>query len=223
MIEFTKYIKENNGNFKANLLLIVDVQEEFSKFIPHGFVDNLIDYSKQFESVYQIWDSNDANKVSYKFANQKEIYIKKFGTKFSEKLVETIKKLDNKYPTAQEGFKIKLIDIDSDEDNGSVEQIQTQVQGQNNVDEDDTSNAHVVRINNKHRWFFVTTKISDFFETLKGQNIIIVGGAAGECIQDVYVAMKSFDINVKYNESYMYSAKNNNSQNHDPKTQSQTL
>ena len=195
MKKFTKYLNENNEQTKPDILVIVDVQEEFAKFIPQGFVNNLIEYSKNFSTVYQIWDSNDANKPSYKFANQKGIYIKKFGTKFSEDLVETVANLDKKYPNAKEGDIFEFDDVDS----------------------------YVVRINNKHRWFYVTAKLAVLFKSLKGKSVIVVGGADKECIQDVFEAMESFGIRVQYNKSYMYSAKNNNSQTHDPKTQEQTL
>jgi len=195
MKKFTNYLNENTEQSKADILVIVDVQQNFSSFIPSGFVNNLIEYSKNFKTVIQIWDSNDANKPSYKFANQKGIYIKKFGTKFSDDLVQTVANLDKKYPNAKEGDIFEFEDVDS----------------------------YVVRIANKHRWFYVTSKLSKLFQSLKSQTVELVGGADGECIQDVFEAMESFGINVYYNKGYMYSAKNNNGQQHDPKTQEQTL
>jgi hypothetical protein len=191
--KFNTYINENNQ--QSQILIIVDVQEEFSKFIPQNFVKNTIEYSKNFPTVIQIWDSNDATKPSYEFANQKGIYIKKFGTKFSEDLVDTVEKLDKKYPNAKEGDVFEFDDVDS----------------------------YVVRINNNHRWFYVTEKMAKLFKKLKGKQVILVGGADKECIQDVFEAMESFGIPVQYNKAYMYSAKNNNGQMHDPKSQAQTL
>jgi len=191
--KYEQYIKENNNN--AQILLIVDVQQEFEKFIPNNFVNNLIEYSKNFPTVIQIWDSNDATKPSYEFANQKGIYIKKFGTKFSDDLVQTVAGLDKKYPNAKEGDIFEFEDVDS----------------------------YVVKIANKHSWFYVPAKMSKLFKTLKGKSVIATGGAWGECLQDVYEAMESFGINVQYNKAYIYSAKNNNGQNHNPKTQAQTL
>ena len=195
MKPFTTYLKENIEEPKTEILVIVDVQEEFAKFIPSGYVNNLIEYSKSFPTVIQIWDSNDANKPSYKFANQKGIYIKKFGTKFSDDLVQTVATLDEKYPNAKEGDIFEFDDVDS----------------------------FVVRIANKHRWFYVTAKLAVLFKSLTGKQVELVGGADNECIKDVFEAMESFKINVHYNKGYMYSAKNNNSQVHDPKTQAQTL
>jgi hypothetical protein len=195
MKQFTIYLNENKEQQKVDILVIVDVQEEFSKFIPKNFVTNLIEYSKHFSTVIQIWDSNDATKPSYKFANQKGIYIKKFGTKFSDDLVDTVAKLDKKYPNAKEGDIFEFDDVDS----------------------------YVVRIANKHRWFYVPAKMATLFKSLKGKSVVVVGGADDECIRDVYEAMESFGIKVQYNKAYMYSAKNNNSQTHNPKTQEQTL
>jgi len=192
---FTKYLTENTTKQKTDILVIVDVQEEFSKFIPKNFVTNLIEYSKHFPTVIQIWDSNDATKPSYKFANQKGIYIKKFGTKFSDDLVKTVAALDKKYPNAKEGDIFEFDDIDS----------------------------YVVKISNKHSWFYTPAKMSKLFKTLKNKTIELVGGADDECIKDVYEAMKSFGINVYYNKAYIYSAKNNSGQTHNPKTQAQTL
>ena len=195
MKKFTKYLNEKIKSEKIDILVIVDVQEEFSKFIPKNFVINLIEYSKKFSTVIQIWDSNDATKPSYKFANQKGIYIKKFGTKFSEELIDTVAKLDKKYPNAKEGDIFEFDDVDS----------------------------YVVRIANKHRWFYVPSKMATLFKSLKGKKVIVVGGANNECIKDVYEAMESFGIKVQYNYAYIYSANNNNHQIHNPKTQSQTL
>lgn len=194
LIKFNDFIYENIDN-TYSILLIVDVQEEFSKFIPEGFVDNLIEYSKSFPTVIQIWDSNDATKPSYNFANQKGIYIKKFGTKFSDNLVKIVEDLDKKYPNAKEGDKFEF------EDNGSF----------------------VVRIANKHKWFFVTSKLSKLFTSLIGKNVLVTGGAWSECIQDVYEAMESFGVNVQYNKDYIYSAKNNSQQQHNPKIQKNTI
>ena len=195
MRTFSTYLTENIEEPKTEILLIVDVQQNFSKFIPSGLVNNLIEYSKNFPTVIQIWDSNDASKPSYKFANQKGIYIKKFGTKFSEELVDTVAKLDAKYPNAKEGDIFEFDDV----------------------------NSYVVKVANAHSWFYITEKIGNLFQSLKGKNVEIVGGAYGECIYDVFIGMKAFGINVHENKSYIYSAKNNSSQNHDPKTQAQTL
>ena len=45
------------------------------------------------------------------------------------------------------------------------------------------------------------------FQKLRNRKIIIVGGADDECIEDLYVAAKSFNITPIYNHQYIYSAK----------------
>lgn len=181
MKKYTELIKENHGG----ILLIVDVQKEFGDFIPKGFVNALIEYSKKFHTVYQIWDSNEDQKSpSYTFANQKLAVIKKFGTKFSDELEETVAKLNKKYPNAKEGDVFKFDDV----------------------------NSYVVRVKNNHGWFYVPEKMANLFKSLKGKNVIVCGGAWNECLKDVYEAMESFGILVKYDKRYIYSAKNNKDQ-----------
>jgi hypothetical protein len=148
-------------------------------------------YCKNFNTVYQIWDSNKIDKPSYKFLNQKGLFEKKYGTKFSKNLVYTTDELNKRYPNAKEGDIFKL-------------------------DETDT---YIVRIKNNHKWFYVNKGLVDLFKNLKGKNVILVGGAYGECITDVYESMETFGVLVKYNKNYIYSAKNSNKEYHKIKTQ----
>jgi hypothetical protein len=184
MKKFSHYIKEDK-NSKNDILIIVDVQKEFNDFIPQGFVKSLIKYCENFHTIYQIWDSNAGQKnPSYTFPNEKLAIIKKFGTKFSDELDETVAKLNKKYPNAKEGDVFNFDDI----------------------------NSYVVRVKNQHSWFYVPEKMANLFKSLKGKNITVVGGAKNECIQDVFESMESFGIKVKYDERYLYSAKTNNTQ-----------
>jgi hypothetical protein len=104
-------------------------------------------------------------------------------------------KLNKKYPNSKEGDIYEFDDI----------------------------NSYVVRVKNNHGWFYVTEKMSQLFSQLKGKTVILVGGAARECIQDVYEAMKAFDIDVKYDKRFMYSAKTSNTQKYNINTQSQLI
>lgn len=195
MINFTNYVRENINN--DGILFIVDLQKEFSEFIPENMVDAVIKYCNNFHSVYQIWDSNKADKPSYTFPNQKAAIIKKYGTKFSDDLEKTIKQLNEKYPTAKEGDIFEFDDVDS----------------------------YVVRVKNNHLWFYIPEAMANIFKQLSGKNVILCGGAAGECLEDVYVAMRSkiFNINANYNKDYCYSAKTSNKQKYNQKTQSKII
>jgi len=182
MKTFTTLVNEKKDH--DGMLMVVDVQKEFEKFIPQNFVKMLIKYCDNFHTVYQIWDSNDAKKPSYTFPNQKQAVIKKFGTKFSDDLEETVEKLNKKYPNAKEGDVFEFDDI----------------------------NSYVVRVKNNHSWFYVPEKMAQLFKSLKGKKVIVVGGADNECLQDVFEAMESFGIKPEYNKKYIYSAKTSNQQ-----------
>ena len=184
------------------ILMIVDVQEDFQKYIPQGMVEAITEYCKGFDSVYQIWDSHKAQEPDYKFPNQKGNLVKKFGTKFSADLEKICKDLNKKYPNAKEGEYFKFNDTDS----------------------------YVVKITNNHSWFYVTEQISKSFKSLKGKNVTLIGGAGptnsqfysskngdlsfdnGECIKDVYESMIAFGIKVQYDTRYIYNSKTSNNQ-----------
>ncbi|NPV13199.1 MAG: hypothetical protein HPY57_15640 [Ignavibacteria bacterium] len=191
MKNYLEFIKEQSENRNDGILIVCDLQKEFSRYIPTGMVDAVIDYCKKFHTVYQIWDSNNANKPSYTFPNQKAAIIKKFGTKFSDELEDTVAKLNQKHPNAKEGDIFEFDDV----------------------------NSYVVRVKNNHGWFYVPEKMAELFKSLKGKTVILVGGAYGECLKDVYEAMKSFGIKPQYDKRFIYSAKTNNTQQFDPKTQ----
>lgn len=192
MRKFTQKINENKNSIN---LIIVDVQNEFKKFIPQGFVDSLIKYCENFDNVYQIWDTNKAQKPTYKFPNEVKVINKKYGTKFSENLKETIEELNQKYPNAVEG----------------------------DMYEFDDANSYVVKVNNNHQWFYIPEDMSKLFNELKNKKCVLVGGADRECLQDVYVAMVSFGCKVKYDKRFVYSANNSHTQKFDPKTQPSLL
>jgi len=188
MKNYVQFIKENQSD---GFLIVCDIQKEFGKFLPQGYVDAVIDYCKNFHTVYQIWDSNDAEKPSYNFPNQRQALVKKFGTKFSDELEQTVANLNSKYPNAKEGDVFEFDDV----------------------------NSYVVRVKNNHSWFYVTEKMAQLFSSLKGKDVILVGGAYRECIQDVFEAMEAFGIKVQYDKKYIYSAKNNKTQQYNPETQ----
>lgn len=189
MKKYSELVKEDKNN--NGILIIVDVQKEFEKYMPQGYVDQLINYCKKFHTVYQIWDSNQANKPSYTFPNQKSLIIKKFGTKFSDELEQTVSKLNKKHPNAKEGEIFEFDDV----------------------------NSYVVRVKNNHHWFYVPEKMAELFKSLKGKTVVVVGGANQECLKDVFEAMESFGIKPKYDKRFIYSVNTKKSQQFDPKTQ----
>ncbi|MCK9446140.1 hypothetical protein M0Q50_04520 [bacterium] len=164
-----------------NILIIVDVQKEFEEFIQNNLVDELNKYAQTFSEVYQIWDSNKASKPSYTFPNEKAQYVKKYGTTFSRDLEKVRDKLKQNY--TKEGDLFRFSGMDS----------------------------YIVRVKNNHGFFYIPEDMANFFKTIKGKKVIVVGGAFGECIKDVFEALESFGVFPQYNKKYIYSAKTSNS------------
>jgi len=162
------------------VLVIVDVQKEFDKFIQYDLVDELHDYAEKFNQVYQIWDTNKNNVApTYKFPNEIDAVAKKFGKNhFSDKVKKYTKEIKD---STEEGTTLKLSD-----------------------------GSYVVRVDNNHDWFYVNNEMVDLIQKLKDVNVILVGGANQECLEDVYIAFKAFGVNVKINDKYVYSAKTSN-------------
>lgn len=158
-------------------LVIVDVQGEFGKFIQGNLVEELFKFASGFGDVYQVWDSNKASGATYTFPNQKGCYVKKYGTTFSRDLQAVTKQIGS--APVKEGERFKFKDIDS----------------------------YIVRVKNNHGWFYIPEELAGLFKSLSGKTVVLVGGADGECLKDVFEAMESFGISVRYEPRYIYSAK----------------
>jgi hypothetical protein len=192
MLKFSSILNEHqNINTNTDTLVIVDVQKIFGEYIPIGFDKKLNKYCNNFKYVYQIWDSNKVNKPSFIFNNQIESIEKKYGTKYSEDLLKKISSIESKYDDIKEGDIFEIDSIDTFNDKGP---------------------NYIVNINNNHKWFYLNDNIVRLYNKLKGKDIILVGGAGNECIYDVHISMKSFNINPIYNHEYIYSVDNSNNQ-----------
>lgn len=188
MLKYKKYndfvneviqLDENDG-----VIFIVDVQKEFGDFIPKNMVSELYEYCKDFDEVYQIWDSNEAKKPTFKFPNQVKSIKKKFGKKFLDKKIQNkLKKLTSK---KSEGEYVELKGVD----------------------------GYFVRIENNHDWFLVSDELLEIFRKLKNKKVIITGGADQECLKDLYVAGETFGIKFIYNHNFIYSSETKQKQNY---------
>jgi len=203
------------GNFVINenislidhdgILLIVDVQSNFKKYFPtdpNGFIKKIDKYCLDFPSddtgkgVYQIWDSNQGSKPTYKFKNEIDLIEKKYG----------VKKFYSKY---KGGFKEWITHIF---DNKTLEEFKSR----NNVFKKGDAfklrdkNEFLIYIGNNHQWFYVNEELVELFKKLRNKKVIICGGAEDECLDDVYIALKSFNVNVIKNHQYIYSAETGN-------------
>ena len=191
MKKFSKILEQQEQH--DGILIIVDVQKEFEKFIQNNLVDELNKYAQSFPNVYQIWDSNTAEKPSYTFPNEKAQYVKKYGTTFSRDLEKVRDKLKQNY--TKEGDLFHFSGMDS----------------------------YIVSVKNNHGFFYIPEALANFFKTIKGKKVIVVGGAGptndnfyqstdnqldnGECLKDVFEALESFGVFPQYNKKYIYNAK----------------
>jgi hypothetical protein len=196
VITFTEYLKENaNMSNHDGILVIVDVQKQFDKFTPQNYEQNIIKYCKKFPTdnqgrgVYQIWDANKAQVPSYQFPNTVQTIKKNYGIKFDNQIKKIADNLSQRYPGAKEGQQFKL----------------------------KNKNTFLVRVNNNHKWFYINEDLYNFYLKLKGKTVVLIGGSDAECLEDVYVSMKSFGINPVYNHDYIYNAQMRDNQVMTPK------
>lgn len=186
ILKFNDFIIENNqpiNNDKHdNILIIVDVQLNFNKFIPSGLTEKIHNYAQDFKDVYQIWDSNNGVLApTYKFPNEKAKIEKKFGKNFFN---DRLKKFIKEHDDVEEGsiFKVK------------------------------NKNEYIVRVKNNHGWFYINEKLVELFKKLKSKRVVFIGGADSECLEDLFIAAKSLGVIPIYNHELIYSAETTNKQ-----------
>jgi len=195
VIKFSDYLIESqNISQNDGILVVVDVQKQFDKFIPQNFEQNISKYCEEFpkddntgKGVYQIWDANKAQNFSYNFPNTIQTVKKNYGTKFDNGIKQIADNLLKQNPKVGAKFKIN------------------------------NKNAYLIRVDNNHKWFYVNEDLYSLYLKLKGKSIVLVGGADDECLEDVYVSMKAFGVNPTYNHDYIYDAQNNDKQVAAPK------
>jgi len=188
-------LEENDG-----MLFVVDVQVEFKKFIPKNFVSKLKKYCEEFDSVYQVWDSNKTDNPSYKFPNLVLSIEKQFGVK------KYYKDLDG-------GIEEWFNSIFDDDISNNI----TKLLKDGNIQEGDKfklkgKDEYLVYIDNGHNWFYVNSDMYKTFNMLRNKSVVIVGGADNECLEDIYISSKSFGVEPIYNHEYIYSAETSNKQ-----------
>lgn len=164
------------------VLIVVDVQKEFKKFIQYDLVEELTTYARKFKKVYQIWDAHkNVNAPSYKFPNEVMAVVKLFGKNhFSDKVREYTEEIQK---STEEGTTLKLND-----------------------------GGYVVRVDNNHDWFYINPEIIQVINDVKNDQVVLVGGADNECLEDIYVAFSAFGVDVRKNQKYIYSAKTSDKQ-----------
>lgn len=168
-------------------LVIVDVQEGYKKFFGEAYLEALEEFCEDYSRVFQIYDSINVNYADYTFPNQVLTIEKQYGGELSVEDVEyyfTEPMRDTILQKFEQGFYERDL----------LETI---------------NGDYWVYIDGKHEWFYCSSELADLFKKFVAQSrkIILVGGAAEECLKDVFVTMKAFGVNVEYNLDLVYSAK----------------
>lgn len=209
-----RYLKTFESHSSENILIIVDVQKSFSKYFTDRYVDELKKYCGKFRRVYQIWDNHVEGKSVdkdylydddpdipingdlYHFPNQSDLIEKRYNYKVDADFYKNI--LD----------KSVYEDIKKREEDNSLNR------GDHFPTEEGTI---IVYIGNNHRWYHMPKKLYDLFEEIteaqsltesigKVRDVVLVGGADRECLDDVEVAAEIMGVRIKRNPKYIYSA-----------------
>lgn len=178
--------KKNSKALHADLI-IVDVQESFSKFITDEYVRALYDYCKLFDRVYQVWDSIDQDKPTYNFPRQAYTVEKQYGFD-----LDTNNLSDYFMPHVATRI-LRLLD-DGFQQGDSFETKYGDL---------------LVHVGAAHEWFLVPQELKELFRKMKvsGRPVYMAGGADNECLTDVFVAAKACGVNIYLSREYVYSAK----------------
>ncbi len=197
-----KYIKRYES-YGSDALIIVDVQKSFRKFFSEMYIHQLKNYCKNFTDVYQLFDNHidgknvdkdylyeddpevPVHKDLYWFPNQKDIIEKRYNydvdVDFYKKILDerTFKEVKNR------------------EDDKTIRKGDIFPTNQG---------TYIVYIGNNHKYFHCPKKLYELLNSLKGQNVEIVGGSDSECLEDVITTAETLGVNIKRNWKFIYSA-----------------
>lgn len=180
---------------KKKDLIIVDVQQEFSKYFTKSYIEDLQKYCLEFGRVFQIWDDVSSDEPSYDWPNLTINLKKSYGGELdksdiehyvtSDKVEQIEKEFDNKKP----GWYIERED-------GSIILY---------ISDNDTFTTGI----KNHPWFFVDNTLVNVVKRLANtdREVILVGGAKNECLYDVEILLKAFNVKYEINEHFVYSNK----------------
>lgn len=177
-------------NFITKCLIIVDVQEPFKKWwIKNGkdsLVDDINEYCLNFNKVYQIWDDHDADSPSYTFNNEFQTIRKHFG----------VDKSDGELDNLEEIFdSLELQKVNNILNSDIIEQTLFKTK----------TDEYAILVNGSHKWFFPSKELTDAVNNINS-DIILVGGAEGECLYDIEVMLKLLNKKFSVNLEYTYNA-----------------
>ena len=197
------YIKKFESFQNDSILVIVDVQKSFRRFFSEMYLNELKKYCKNFKYVYQIFDNHvDGKNVDkdYLYDKTPEIPIHKDLYHFTNQK-DLIEKRYN-YNVDADFYK-KILDKEVYDEISKKEEDKSLKKG----DIFNTKEGTIITfINNHHVWFHCPVKLYELLKSLKGREVIIVGGADSECLEDVVTTAESLGVKIKRDYKYIYTA-----------------
>jgi hypothetical protein len=197
-----KYLKTYES-YNDDTLIIIDVQKSFKKFFSEMYLNELKKYCKNFQNVYQLWDNHvDGKNVDkdylydetpeipihkdlYHFPNQKDLIEKRYNydvdADFYKKILD--KEVYNKVSKMEEEKTLKKGDIFNTKEG-----------------------TYIVYIGNNHKWHHLSKKLYDLLLSLRNKKVTIVGGADGECLEDIYTSAISLGVKINRDWKYIYTS-----------------
>jgi len=198
-----RYIKLFENFSKNRILIIVDVQKSFEKFFNKNYLAALNTYCSDFDKVYQIFDNHHDGKnpdKDFLYDETPDIENKDDLYRFNNQ-IDLIEKRYN-YNVNADYYK-KIL---SEDTYNTIKSKEGNIQRGEYFET--TEGTIIVYIGNNHKWFHCPIKLYNIFKSIKGEEIVIVGGAENECILDVMIAAKALGLKILKNDKYIYSAKN---------------
>jgi hypothetical protein len=202
-----KYLRKfEKFDLPQSILIIVDVQKSFKKYFTDNYVESLRNLCNKYDEVYQIFDNHHEGK------NVDKDYLYDVSPKVEES--EDLYDFPNQKETIEKRYNY---DVDADFykkilDDDIHKQIKTK---EDNLKKGEffptTEGTIIVYIGNNHKWFHVPKKLYELFKNLRqaqseNAKISIVGGADGECLDDIVTTCRSLGLKIDKLENFIYSA-----------------
>lgn len=190
-------------SYNEDTLIIVDVQKSFKKFFSEMYLNELKKYCKNFNNVYQLWDNHvDGKNVDkdylydetpeipihndlYHFPNQKDLIEKRYNYDVDADFYKRIldKSVYNEISKGEEEKSLKKGDIFPTKEG-----------------------TYIVYTGNNHKWHHLSKKLYEILSGLKNKEVVLVGGADNECLEDIYISAISIGVNIKRNWKYIWTS-----------------
>ena len=209
-----RYLKTFESHSSKDILIVVDVQKSFKKFFNEVYLHELKKYCNEFSKVYQIWDNHvDGKNVDkdYLYDEDPEIPVHKDLYHFPNQ-TDLIEKRYN-YDVDADFYK-KVLTPETYKEVSDKEDANELKRGDFFPTNEGTL---IVYVGNNHKWYHMPKKLHELFtEVAEAQSmneglsevrdVILVGGADGECLTDVETAAEAMCVKLRLNHKYIYSA-----------------